>query len=91
MQTIITNWGNSLAFRIPNHITKALGLHKGSKVKINVENKKIVIEKEEVEEDFFTKLTQGEPTLKELASKVTPENIHDFSEFNSNPIGKEVW
>ena len=90
MKAVVTNWGNSLAFRIPSSVVKALGLLKGSRVKINVENERIIIEKVE-EEDFFSVISKGGPSLKELANKVTRKNMHDFSEFDSKPVGKEVW
>jgi len=44
MTTTISNWGNSQALRVPKSIMKELNLSAGDKVKIVVENSKIILE-----------------------------------------------
>jgi antitoxin MazE len=38
MQATISRWGNSLALRIPSHVTKEAGLVEGTFVQIDVED-----------------------------------------------------
>lgn len=38
MQTTISRWGNSLALRIPSHVTKEAGLVEGTFVQIDLED-----------------------------------------------------
>lgn len=80
MTTKIQQWGNSLALRLPKDITKKFKLHKGSSVVIAQETNKISIKP----------LYKDETTLKELVSKITPENIHSEVQWG-RPFGKEIW
>lgn len=90
MKTEIATWGNSLAIRVPKKFLAALKLHKGSTIKINLEHNKIVIEKEE-EAEFFTSIAKENMSLKELMSKVTEQNKPDLTDFETTPVGKEIW
>ena len=44
MHSHIQKWGNSLGVRIPARLAKALGLHPGSHVTLEIENGRIVIQ-----------------------------------------------
>jgi len=44
MTVILSNWGNSQGLRFPKDIIKELSLSVGDKLKIFIENKKIVLE-----------------------------------------------
>ena len=78
METIIKKWGNSLGIRIPNTIIKELSLENGSHVEIYEEADRIIIK------------PKNSDALKLLLNQITPENIHEETDF-SKPVGKEVW
>jgi antitoxin MazE len=80
MQTRIQQWGNSLALRIPKAFAQQAKVKKGSRVRLTVEKKRLVVEP--VEE---TKIT-----LASLLAGVTPENIHPETDWGK-PMGKEIW
>ena len=78
MEAKIQKWGNSLGVRIPIGISKELSLENGSIVDIAEKNNQIVIK------------PKRKPSLNELLSKVTDENIHGDIDFGE-PVGKEIW
>ena len=80
MQTMIQQWGNSLALRIPKAFAHQAQVKKGSRVRFTVEKNRLVIEP--VEKDKIT--------LKSLLAGVTPENIHPETGWG-RPRGKEIW
>ena len=80
MQTMIQQWGNSLALRIPKAFARQTNVKKGSRVRLVVEKGRMVV----------TPVTTGKITLKSLLAKVTPENIHPETDWGK-PVGKEIW
>lgn len=80
MTTKIQQWGNSLALRLPKEITKKFKLHKGSSVTLVQDTKNILIKP----------VCKNKMTLKDLVSKITPENIHSEVDWGK-PVGKEIW
>ena len=80
MQTMIQQWGNSLALRIPKAFAQQARVKKGSRVRLTVEKNRLVIEP--VEKNTIT--------LKSLLAGVTPENIHPETDWGK-PMGKEIW
>ena len=80
MQTMIQQWGNSLALRIPKAFAQQAKVKKGSRVKLTVEKNRLVVEPVE----------KKKITLKELLAGVTPENIHPETDWGK-PMGKEIW
>lgn len=80
MQTMIQQWGNSLALRIPKAFARQTNVKKGSRVRLVVEKGRMVV----------TPVTTGKITLKSLLAKVTPENIHPETDWGK-PMGKEIW
>lgn len=80
MTTKIQQWGNSLALRLPKDITKKLRLHKGSPVIVAQDTNKILIKP----------LNKTKTSLKELVSKITPDNIHSEIDWGKS-VGKEIW
>lgn len=80
MQKIIGMWGNSLALRIPKGFATTLGFDNETTVELVVEDDKLVVKKS---------LAQV-PTLDELLSQVSPENVP--GEFDFGPrVGREAW
>ena len=80
MQTLIQQWGNSLALRIPKAFAKQTKVKKGSRVQFVVEKGRMVV----------TPVTVEKVTLKSLLAKVTPANIHSETDWGK-PKGKEIW
>jgi antitoxin MazE len=80
MKTIIQQWGNSLALRIPKAFAQQTKVKKGSRVLLTIDKNRMVVEPVEK-----TKIT-----LESLLAKVTPENIHPETDWGK-PMGKEIW
>jgi antitoxin MazE len=80
MQTMIQQWGNSLALRIPKAFARQTNVKKGSRVRLVVEKGRMVV----------TPIAREKVTLKSLLAKVTPENIHPETD-SGKPVGKEIW
>jgi antitoxin MazE len=78
MDTKIQKWGNSLAVRIPKAYAVQMGLFSNSPVKISLEGERLVI------------VSVRRPTLAELLADVTPDNLHDETDWGE-PVGNEVW
>jgi len=78
MNTRIRRWGNSLALRIPKEFARQIGLSSESLVSISVEGDRLIIE------------PVHRPTLDELLAEITPNNVHDETDWGG-PMGKEVW
>jgi len=77
----ISKWGNSQGLRIPKETIKALGLNIGDKVKIFIENNRVIIEPIKKKKVY---------NIDELISKI-PDNHVKESETFSTPMGKEIW
>ena len=80
MNQHIKKWGNSLALRIPASMSAALNLKENDPVEIREENGRLVVEK----------TRPAHPTLDELMSRITPENIHPETDWGP-AVGREIW
>lgn len=80
METVVQQWGNNLALRIPKAFADEIGIKRGSAVRLSVENGRMVIKP----------ITPRKYLLKELLSKVTPQNRHPETDWGK-PMGKEIW
>jgi antitoxin MazE len=80
MQTMIQQWGNSLALRIPKAFAQQARVKKGSAVTLSVEKGRMVMKP----------LRRRKYTLEELVSKITPKNRHPETDWGK-PMGKEIW
>ena len=80
-QTKVSQWGNSLAIRLPQALVTELAIERGAELELRLEN------------DGFKVTIPAMPkkfTLDELLAAVTPENVHH--EFNwGQAQGKEAW
>lgn len=81
MTTKVKQWGNSLAIRVPKEIARQAFLMEGSQVVLSVKNRNIVI----------VKTAQKKETLRDMVARITPENMHDFTFLNDDPVGAEIW
>ncbi|MGF1482351.1 MAG: AbrB/MazE/SpoVT family DNA-binding domain-containing protein [Cyanophyceae cyanobacterium] len=77
--SIISQWGDSLAVRIPKHIAEQAGLQEGSSVSINVEQGGIVISSQ-----------RKKYTLDELLERVDPGDFGGEVDWGA-AVGEEVW
>lgn len=66
MQSTISKWGNSLAFRIPKHIADSLQLQEGSPVNISVSDNCLTIAPSQ----------RKKYTLEQLLEGMVPEHFH---------------
>ncbi|MCD4757359.1 MAG: AbrB/MazE/SpoVT family DNA-binding domain-containing protein [Arcobacteraceae bacterium] len=81
MIATISTWGNSQGLRFPKDIMTELHLSIGDKVKILVENQKIILEP--------IKQSRNKYDINELVKKI-PQNYRANEEFDSK-IGQEEW
>ena len=79
MRTVVQKRGHSLALRIPKTMAEYIKVKEGSPVEITKAGGYLLI-----------KPTLAKPLLKDLLSKVNPENLHGETK-TGRPIGKEVW
>ena len=81
MTTTISSWGNSQGLRFPKDIMKELHLSIGDKMKIFIENNKIVLEP--------IKPSRVQYDINDLVKKI-PKNYKAYEEFD-NKNGSEEW
>jgi antitoxin MazE len=80
METKVKKWGNSLAVRLSRHVVQESNIREGSRVGVEVDDGKIVLE---------VKGTK-QYSLRKLLAKVTRKNAH--GEFDLGKAkGKEIW
>ena len=77
MKTSISQWGNSLAIRIPMAFARQLGIKKEDKIELNLEKEQII-------------LTKPKYNLNDLLAQITSDNLHEETDTGA-PIGKEQW
>lgn len=78
MDTVVSAWGNSLGLRIPKAYAKEIGLKSGSKVKLVMENDRLVI-------------TQVKKfSLKSLVGQISRDNRYNEVD-TGKPEGREIW
>lgn len=80
MDTTIQKWGNSFAVRLPKAITKKLRIGAGTKVRVNADKRRIVIQQ----------VPKKRETLEDLVARITPETRHQEFQWGK-PQGKEIW
>jgi antitoxin MazE len=80
MNTVVQQWGNSLALRIPKAFAQQTRIKKGSPVSLSVQGGRMVVRP----------LRQRKYTLEQLVSKITPKNRHPETEWGQ-PMGDERW
>lgn len=78
MDTVVSAWGNSLGLRIPKAYAKEIGLKSGSKVKLVMENDRLVI----------TRVKKF--SLKSLVGQISRDNRYDEVD-TGKPEGREIW
>jgi antitoxin MazE len=81
MTATISNWGNSQGLRFPKDLMNELQLHIGDKVKILVENKKIILEPIKQKRETYN--------IDDLVKEM-PLEYKATEEFNTK-VGNEEW
>lgn len=81
MTVTISSWGNSQGLRFPKEIMKELSLSIGDKVKIFVENQKIILEP--------VKMPREKLDINELVKNI-PDCDKAYEEFDDKS-GMEQW
>jgi len=81
MTATLSNWGNSQGLRFPKDIMRELSLSVGDKLKIFVENQKIIIEPIKKERVKYN--------IDDLVKKI-PQDYKAYEEFDDK-IGNEQW
>ncbi|MCQ8181204.1 AbrB/MazE/SpoVT family DNA-binding domain-containing protein [Methylomonas sp. SURF-1] len=77
----IKQWGNNLGVRLPAAIAKAAHLHNHQRVRISVEDDKVVI----------TPLAEEVLTLEQRLARFDPERHGGEAMANTQAIGAERW
>ncbi|MCX6143132.1 MAG: AbrB/MazE/SpoVT family DNA-binding domain-containing protein [Ignavibacteriales bacterium] len=80
METKVQKWGNSLAVRLSKHVVEESKIKAGSRVGIEVDDGKIVLEVR----------GRKQYSLRKLLAKVTRKNAHGEFDLGS-ATGKEIW
>ena len=80
-QTKVSQWGNSLAIRLPQALINELGIERGAEVELHIEKDGFRVTVPSIPQKF---------TLEELLAGVTPENLHHEADFGKAQ-GKEAW
>ena len=80
-QTKVSQWGNSLAIRLPQALVTELSIERGVDVELLIENDGFKVKIPSMPKKF---------TLEELLAGVTPENLHGEMDWGK-ARGKEAW
>ena len=80
MEVMIKQWGNSASVRIPSSMMRMTGLQLNEKVRLSVEEDRIVIEP----------VQKKRYQLKELVDGINDKNRHKEANFDA-PVGRESW
>ena len=81
MKTVVQQWGNSLAVRIPRHLARESQIDRGTGVELSVANGNLILTP-------FSKRRSYSLAL--LVKKITPANRHPEIDFG-RPVGREIW
>lgn len=79
MVTKVQKWGNSLGLRIPKAMAKKAHIASGTAVDLTVAGERLLIQP----------VRRKQYTLRELVSRITPENRHEEIDFGP-PVGREL-
>ena len=80
-QTKVSQWGNSLAIRLPQALITKLAIERGIDVELQIENDGFRVKIPSMPKKF---------TLEELLAGVTSDNLHSETDWGKAQ-GKEAW
>ena len=78
--TQIAKWGNSLGLRLPKSVALEAHLDEGDTVSVSVKNGAIVV-----------KPARPIYSLGALVAKMTKRNRHEETDWDTTPVGRELW
>ena len=78
MKTKVQKWGNSLAVRLPKHVSDEVTLYEGAEVEIKAEGGDILVRP----------IKPHSYVLQDLLDQITPENTHPDQDYGY-PVGRE--
>jgi antitoxin MazE len=78
--TQIARWGNSLGLRLPKAVILEANLDAGDTVNVSVQDGAIVVR-------------PARPTysLNDLVARITKRNRHKETDWDTGPVGRELW
>lgn len=76
----IKRWGNNLGVRLPVGVARAAHLHADQRVRVEVENGRVII----------TPLDNEHPTLEQRLERFDPKR-HGGEAMETTPLGAEQW
>ncbi len=76
----IKRWGNNLGVRLPVSVAREAHLHANQRVRIEVENGRVII----------TPLENGQPTLEQRLERFDAAR-HGGEVMDATPVGAEQW
>ncbi|CAA6827024.1 MAG: Transcriptional regulator/antitoxin MazE [uncultured Sulfurovum sp.] len=80
-EVLISKWGNSQGLRIPKSIIDALQINIGDKVRVFIENNRVVIEPVKKKKVY---------NIDELIADI-PVDYVKREELLTKPMGREIW
>lgn len=80
-QTKVSQWGNSLAIRLPQALVNELSIERGVDVELEIESDGFKVKIPSMPKKF---------TLDELLAGVTSNNLHGETDWGKTQ-GKEAW
>ena len=84
MIATLTKWGNSVGVRLTSDILHRAGLRIGDKVEVEYKEELGVILRPVVAYRPRVDVTA-------MIDRITPETLHDATEFETAAVGSEVW
>ncbi|QQR80657.1 MAG: AbrB/MazE/SpoVT family DNA-binding domain-containing protein [Deltaproteobacteria bacterium] len=92
MEIALSSWGNSLGLRIPKAIADLFNFKSGSKLRMELSDKKIILSAIDSDGPDELKKMSTNIDLKKMTSKVTSKNKHHLQDWADDEIkGKEIW
>ncbi len=85
MRQRVQKWGNSLALRIPRSLADDAKLEVNSEVELSIRDGELVVSRA-----VQTSRPSPRYNLEELLAGITPENLHEETDWGS-AVGNEVW
>lgn len=85
MTMTLTKWGNSIGVRLSSATLRKAGLHLGDKVETEFQEGVGVVLRPVVPKK------RSRVDISSMIARITPDTLHDSSEFDTQPVGSEVW
>ena len=84
MAMTLTKWGNSVGIRISQSLLQRIGLGVGDQIEVDYQDGTIVLRP-------AAKTQRTRVDVSSMIAKITAGTLPDVSEFDTQPLGSEVW